>query len=103
MIQCDTKKAQGCIDILKECVGIKKVDIKTDNRIVYPEWIKKRIKGRIYNLCFRKRFFSSIKPTNVLNYCNLAIKSICPLFAQNVVCLLEKKGKVLHIYFTLSE
>lgn len=105
MTKMDTKTASKCddiLEILKECIGVRKVNVQIDDRINCPEWINKRVKERIYNLCFPKKFLISIKPTDILNYCNLAIKSICPMCAENVICRLHKKGKTLDLYFTLS-
>lgn len=99
---CDRKTLSKCVDVSETCRGIKKVNVEIDNKIDCPKWIEKRIKIFLYNLFVREKFFRAIKPKNIVNYCYYAIVSLCPLCAENIVCSLDKKGKDLQIYFTLS-
>lgn len=99
---CDQKTLSKCVDVLEKCRGIKKVKVEIDNKIDCPKWVEKRIKNFLYNLFVREKFLRTIKPKNIVNYCYCAIVTICPLCTENIVCSLDKKGKDLQIYFTLS-
>lgn len=100
MAKYDRKALLNILNKLEECSGAKNFNYKIDDDIVavLPDWIKKRVRDRLYKPCKRD---GASNPETILNFCQLTIVSIQPFTEGEVICLIGRKGDIVKIRFTL--